>query len=210
MPKVLVTHEVDDVAHWLASGKRAEVFGTVVSDIRTFVDPESPNRVGLSMDVPDMDVSSCDGKSGRRRSNEVRRSQARNARLPDRELTAVSAIQGPTLTVAPWCDGLVDGVGQVGAELSRGHDPMMGQVEDRTTRDPAFLYGTRPHASDRPDDADSSGHRSAPRTTSATSRARSSATPRHHPRCRPGGAKTSRPIVAPFELRSLFGRRNPC
>jgi hypothetical protein len=56
MPKVLVTHEVDDVAHWLASGKRAEVFGTVVSDIRTFVDPESPNRVGLSMDVPDMDA----------------------------------------------------------------------------------------------------------------------------------------------------------
>ena len=56
MPKVIATHEVDDVAHWLASGKRAEVFGTVVSDIRTFVDPENPNRVGLSMDVPDMDA----------------------------------------------------------------------------------------------------------------------------------------------------------
>ncbi len=56
MPKIIATHEVDDVAHWLDSGKRAEVFGTVVSDIRTFVDPENPNRVGLSMDVPDMDA----------------------------------------------------------------------------------------------------------------------------------------------------------
>ncbi len=56
MPKIIATHEVDDVAHWLASGKRAEVFGTVVSDIRTFVDPENPNRVGLSMDVPDVDA----------------------------------------------------------------------------------------------------------------------------------------------------------
>ncbi|MEO5723131.1 MAG: hypothetical protein ABIQ39_14160 [Ilumatobacteraceae bacterium] len=56
MPKIIATHEVDDVSHWLASGKRAEVFGTVVSDIRTFVDAENPNRVGLSMDVADMDA----------------------------------------------------------------------------------------------------------------------------------------------------------
>ena len=56
MPKVIATHEVDDVTHWLASGKRAEVFAMVVSDIRTFVDPDNPNRVGLSMDVPDMDA----------------------------------------------------------------------------------------------------------------------------------------------------------
>ena len=56
MPKLIATHEVDDVAHWLASPKRAEVFGSAVTNIRTFVDPQSPNRVGLSMDVPDMDT----------------------------------------------------------------------------------------------------------------------------------------------------------
>ena len=56
MPKLIATHEVDDVAHWLASPKRAEVFGSAVTNIRTFVDPQNPNRVGLSMDVPDMDA----------------------------------------------------------------------------------------------------------------------------------------------------------
>ena len=56
MPKLIATHEVDDVAHWLASPKRAEVFGSAATDIRTFVDPQNPNRVGLSLDVPDMDA----------------------------------------------------------------------------------------------------------------------------------------------------------
>jgi len=53
MPKLIATHEV---AHWLASPKRAEVFGAVASDIRTFVSPASPNLVGLSMTVSDMDA----------------------------------------------------------------------------------------------------------------------------------------------------------
>ena len=56
MPKLIATHEVDDVAHWLSSPKRAEVFGSVATDICTFVDPSNPNRVGLSMDVADMDA----------------------------------------------------------------------------------------------------------------------------------------------------------
>ena len=56
MPKLIATHEVDDVAHWLASPKRVEVFGSAVSDIRTFVDPTRPNHVGLSMDVSDMEA----------------------------------------------------------------------------------------------------------------------------------------------------------
>ena len=54
MPKMIATHEVDDVAHWLASPKRAEVFAEVAQDIRTFVHPTDPNRVGLTMDVPDI------------------------------------------------------------------------------------------------------------------------------------------------------------
>ena len=54
MPKLIATHEVDDVAHWTASPKREEVFASVATDIRTFIDPSRPNHVGLSMDVPDM------------------------------------------------------------------------------------------------------------------------------------------------------------
>jgi hypothetical protein len=37
MPKLIVTHEVDDIEHWLASPKREEVFGGVATNIRTFV-----------------------------------------------------------------------------------------------------------------------------------------------------------------------------
>ena len=54
MPRLIATHEVNNVAHWTASPKRAEVFGSVATDIRTFVDPSRPNHVGLSMDVADM------------------------------------------------------------------------------------------------------------------------------------------------------------
>jgi hypothetical protein len=54
MPKLIATHEVDDVAHWTFSPKREEVFGGVATDIQTFVDPSRPNHVGLSMEVADM------------------------------------------------------------------------------------------------------------------------------------------------------------
>lgn len=54
MPKLIATHEVDDVAHWLASPKREEVFFGVAKNITTFVHPDIPNRVALSMEVADM------------------------------------------------------------------------------------------------------------------------------------------------------------
>ena len=54
MPKVIATHEVDDVAHWLSSPKRAEVFAGIASEVLTFIDPQNPNRVGLSMNIHDM------------------------------------------------------------------------------------------------------------------------------------------------------------
>lgn len=54
MPKLIATHEVDDVAHWLSSPKREEVFDGVATDITTFVLPGEPNKVALSMDVADM------------------------------------------------------------------------------------------------------------------------------------------------------------
>ena len=57
MPTVLAYHDVKDKDHWLASPKREEFFGPLgVTTIRTFVDPENPTRVGLLMDVPDMDA----------------------------------------------------------------------------------------------------------------------------------------------------------
>jgi hypothetical protein len=50
-------HDVKDTEHWLASPKREEVFGPLgVTNIRTFVDPEKPTRVGVLMDVADMDA----------------------------------------------------------------------------------------------------------------------------------------------------------
>jgi hypothetical protein len=57
MPTVLAYHDVKDRDHWLASPRREEFFGPLgVTNIRTFVDPENPTRVGLVMDIPDMDA----------------------------------------------------------------------------------------------------------------------------------------------------------
>jgi hypothetical protein len=56
MPKLVATHEVNDVAHWLSSPKREEVFAGVAKDIKTFVHPSEPNRVAVSMDVADLDA----------------------------------------------------------------------------------------------------------------------------------------------------------
>ena len=57
MPTVIGYHDVKDKDHWLASTKREEFFGPIgVMDIRTFVDPQNTTRVGLLMDVPDMDA----------------------------------------------------------------------------------------------------------------------------------------------------------
>jgi hypothetical protein len=57
MPTVFAYHDVEDTDHWLASPKREEFFGPLgVTNIRTFVDPEKPTRVGVLMDVADMDA----------------------------------------------------------------------------------------------------------------------------------------------------------
>ena len=57
MPTVMAYHDVKDKDHWLASPKREEFFGPLgVTNIRTFVDPENPTRVGLVMDVADMNA----------------------------------------------------------------------------------------------------------------------------------------------------------
>ncbi len=57
MPTVFGYHDVKDKDHWLASPKREEFLGPLgVTNIRTFVDPQNPARVGVLMDVPNMDA----------------------------------------------------------------------------------------------------------------------------------------------------------
>jgi hypothetical protein len=68
MPTVVAHHDVKDVEHWLASPRREEFFGPLgVTNIRTFVDPQNPNRVALVMDIPDMDavMGAMDGEAAR-------------------------------------------------------------------------------------------------------------------------------------------------
>jgi hypothetical protein len=56
METLLVFHEVDDVDHWLASPKREEFFGPRGMTARTFKDPSGSNRVGLLVEVPDVET----------------------------------------------------------------------------------------------------------------------------------------------------------
>jgi hypothetical protein len=57
MPRILAYHDVKDVQHWVSSPKREELFGPLgVSEIKTYVDPQGSNRVGLTMNVSDMDA----------------------------------------------------------------------------------------------------------------------------------------------------------
>ena len=49
MPSVMVYHEIKDKDHWLASPRREQLLAPLgVTNIRTFVDPENPTRVGFS------------------------------------------------------------------------------------------------------------------------------------------------------------------
>ena len=54
MATYLVFHEVDDVQQWLGSPVREQVLGPMGITVRTFVDPQGSNRVGLLAEIPDM------------------------------------------------------------------------------------------------------------------------------------------------------------
>jgi len=57
MPTIMITHEVTDTDHWLASPRREEILPSLgVSSIRTFVDPQDRKKVGLVLDVADLDA----------------------------------------------------------------------------------------------------------------------------------------------------------
>lgn len=57
MPTILAIHEVNDVEHWLRSGKRQEIFGPMGYTARTFVDPNDASRAGLILDGPELDLA---------------------------------------------------------------------------------------------------------------------------------------------------------
>ncbi|WP_306909855.1 hypothetical protein [Arthrobacter sp. B3I9] len=56
MATLLIFHEVDDVDHWLGSPRRQELFGPMGMTVRTFVDPGKTHRVGLIVEVPNLDA----------------------------------------------------------------------------------------------------------------------------------------------------------
>jgi hypothetical protein len=58
MPTVIGHHDISKGKdHWLASPKRAELFGPLgVTNVRTFVNPDNPTQVAVLMDVPDLDA----------------------------------------------------------------------------------------------------------------------------------------------------------
>jgi hypothetical protein len=56
MATYVITHEVDDVEHWLNSPRREEVFGPMGITIRTFRDPDGSKKVALIAEIPDMEA----------------------------------------------------------------------------------------------------------------------------------------------------------
>src|SRR5919204_5800492 len=54
MATYVITHEVDDVEHWLSSPKREELFGPMGITVRTFRDPDGSNKTALIAEIPDM------------------------------------------------------------------------------------------------------------------------------------------------------------
>lgn len=54
MSTVMISHKVDDVEHWLASPVREQIMKPMGITVRTFVDPNGTNLVGLLAEIPDM------------------------------------------------------------------------------------------------------------------------------------------------------------
>jgi len=56
MATYVITHEVEDVDHWISSPKRAEAFGKIGATVREFRDPEGSNKVAIVAEIPDFDA----------------------------------------------------------------------------------------------------------------------------------------------------------
>jgi hypothetical protein len=51
----MITHEVDDVNHWLTSPVRAALAAQLGIDFRVYVDPTGSNFVGVILEVPSVE-----------------------------------------------------------------------------------------------------------------------------------------------------------
>jgi hypothetical protein len=56
MATYVITHEVDEVEHWLRSPKREEVFGPMGITVRTFRDPDGSKKTALIAEIPDIEA----------------------------------------------------------------------------------------------------------------------------------------------------------
>jgi hypothetical protein len=56
MATYVITHEVDDVEHWLTSPKREEVFGPMGITVRAFRDPNGSRKTALIAEIPDLEA----------------------------------------------------------------------------------------------------------------------------------------------------------
>ena len=56
MATYVITHEVNDVEHWLRSPERQDVFGPMGITIRTFRDPDGSKKTALIAEIPDLDA----------------------------------------------------------------------------------------------------------------------------------------------------------
>lgn len=56
MATYMVFHEVEDVESWKSAPTRDEVFAPIGVTHRVFSDPQGSNRVGLIVEIPDMDA----------------------------------------------------------------------------------------------------------------------------------------------------------
>jgi hypothetical protein len=52
----VITHEVNDVEHWLSSPQREEVFAPLGITIRTFRDPDGSKKTALIAEIPDLEA----------------------------------------------------------------------------------------------------------------------------------------------------------
>ena len=56
MATYVITHEVDEVEHWLRSPKREELFGPMGITIRRFRIPAGSSRTALIAEIPDLEA----------------------------------------------------------------------------------------------------------------------------------------------------------
>jgi hypothetical protein len=56
MATYVITHDVDDVEHWMTSPKREEVFGPMGITVRTFRIPDGSSKTALVAEIPDIEA----------------------------------------------------------------------------------------------------------------------------------------------------------